>query len=86
MITEDPHPGVAPGAVLDAVRFALERLDLGLPPGHVIDVRPARSGSCTLVIEKHGGAIATIELPSFMMASVLLLHAQHNRMARATEP
>jgi hypothetical protein len=80
MITEERYLTFTRTDIVEAVRFALDKMDLGVPPGVVMDAKPTPEGGATLKIERLGGRIVDVPLPPSALGSVLILFAKQLRI------
>jgi hypothetical protein len=78
MITEHRRISFSRDAVLDALAHGIGGSQVALPPGHVVGLRINADGSCSIKIERLGGASRSeVECRPAQMAALLLNYAKH---------
>jgi hypothetical protein len=78
MISELRRISFSREAVLEALAYGIAGAQLALPRGHVVGLRIHPDGSCSVRIERLGGAARVeIECSPAQMAALLLGYAKH---------
>jgi hypothetical protein len=77
MITEERRIKFSKEAVIEALRLARNR---NLPPGQILELRPAADGGCAVQIRTGDGATGNANLTPSQMAAVFIAFARTKRV------
>jgi hypothetical protein len=80
MITEQRRISLSLPTFLKALRHCRDELELGIPPGDIVDLKPTPQGGCWIHIHEAGSGGEPFELSPAQTAAVIIAYARHMRI------